>query len=149
MAIKNGATELDFVINYPRLKAGFHASVLVELQILRSEFRPFVLKLILETSQLSGTEIVAGCLLASAANFDFVKTSTGYNGHGATVEHVELMRNVADIEAKGMGVKASGGIRTGSAAKAMLLAGATRLGLSRSVSIHTDGKTSNSFPVGG
>ncbi|KAH0021174.1 deoxyribose-phosphate aldolase, partial [Aureobasidium melanogenum] len=98
--------------------------------------QPTVLKLIFETSQLALRDIVAACTIASAANFDFVKTSTGFLGHGAKVEHVRLMRAACDhladkrTDRHRMQVKASGGVRTVEDATTMLKAGATRLGTS-------------------
>lgn len=99
-----------------------------------------MLKVILETSQLSRDEIIAACKIASLAEFDFVKTSTGYVGHGARVEHVKVMRQVAESEGKGMQVKASGGIKTLDDAVAMLEAGAERLGLSSAVTVMQQAK---------
>lgn len=121
------------MINHPLVQEGSYKKVLEELQTLRATFPSVLLKTILETSQLSDHAVVAACLLAAAANFDFVKTSTGFMGHGATEHHVRLMRSVVD--SKGMGVKASGGIRTAESATSMLRAGASRLGLSGSVAI--------------
>ncbi|KAI8938037.1 hypothetical protein NX059_005709 [Plenodomus lindquistii] len=97
---------------------------------------PVTLKLILETSQLSDAQILAASHLAAAASFDFIKTSTGFNGHGATIPHVQLMVGAAEYLAKqGVGsrkmqVKASGGVRDLDTAIKMLESGATRLGTS-------------------
>ncbi|CBX94788.1 similar to deoxyribose-phosphate aldolase [Plenodomus lingam JN3] len=97
---------------------------------------PVTLKLILETSQLTHPQILAAAHLAAAASFDFIKTSTGFNGHGATLPHVQLMVAAAESLAKrGVGsrklqVKASGGVRDLDTAVQMLEAGATRLGTS-------------------
>lgn len=97
---------------------------------------PIKLKLILETSTLSGAQILAASHLAAAASFDFIKTSTGFNGPGATIPHVQLMVGAAEYLAKcGVGsrkmqVKASGGVRDLDTAVQMLEAGATRLGTS-------------------
>lgn len=135
MAVDAGAAELDFVIDHPNLKQGTYQAILEQLRSLRSTFASVVIKIILETSQLSDLDIVAGCLLAAAADFDLVKTSTGFLGAGATEHHVRLMRSVVDKEGRGMGVKASGGVRTSQVASSMLKAGATRLGLSGSVAI--------------
>jgi len=132
--------ELDYVINYPLLKQASYSGILSELQILRSSFLSVLIKLILETSQLSRLDIVAGCLLAAAAKLDFVKTSTGFVGSGAKVDDVRLMRFVVSSEGDAMGVKASGGIRSASDAANMLRAGATRLGLSGSVLIMEEGR---------
>lgn len=133
IAVDAGAKELDYVINYLLIQKGSYEQVLEELQTLRATFPSVLLKIILETSQLNDHAVVAACLLAAAASLDFVKTSTGFRGHGATEHHVRLMRFV--VESKGMGVKASGGIRTAEAATSMLRAGSTRLGLSGSVAI--------------
>jgi deoxyribose-phosphate aldolase len=97
---------------------------------------PVVLKLILETSQLNSQQILAASHLAAAANFDFIKTSTGFNGHGATLPHVQLMVGAAEylaekrVGARKMDVKASGGVRSLETAIKMLEAGASRLGTS-------------------
>jgi deoxyribose-phosphate aldolase len=97
---------------------------------------PVTLKLILETSQLTSSQILAASHLAAAASFDFIKTSTGFNGHGATLPHVQLMVAAAEyLAARGVGrrkmqVKASGGVRDLDSAVKMLEAGATRLGTS-------------------
>lgn len=141
VAVDAGATELDFVIDHPRLKQETYQAILDQLQRLRSAFSSVVVKIILETSQLSDLDIVAGCLLAAAVGFDLVKTSTGFLGAGATEHHVRLLSSVVDKEGKGMGVKASGGMRTAEVASGMLKAGATRLGLSGSVAIMEEGSS--------
>jgi len=91
-------------------------------------------KVILETALLTKEEIVKACLLAKRAGADFVKTSTGFGGGGATVEDIALMRETVGEQ---MGVKASGGIRDRQTAEAMVAAGATRIGASASVAIAT------------
>ena len=105
---------------------------------------PILLKLILETSELNDAQIIAACTLAAAANFDFVKTSTGFHGYGAKPDHVRLMAACCERLAVGgrskMGVKASGGIRTIEDALTMLEAGASRLGTSAGVWIAKEGK---------
>ncbi|KAI7213087.1 deoxyribose-phosphate aldolase, partial [Hortaea werneckii] len=118
-SLEAGAEELDIVINYEDLKAEDYSKVYKELATLRMQApHPVMLKLILETSQLDRSQIIAGCALAAAAHYDFVKTSTGFKGHGATIEHVRLMKaccdNVSVVNGTGrtMQVKASGGIRT-------------------------------------
>jgi deoxyribose-phosphate aldolase len=142
LALAAGAHELDVVLNWPQLKQQEYSQIYHELALLRSMAPPpTILKLILETSQLVSREIVAACTVASAANFDFVKTSTGFVGSGATVDHVRLMRAACDyLAAKRtdghyMRVKASGGVRTAEDAVAMLKAGAARLGTSGGVCI--------------
>jgi deoxyribose-phosphate aldolase len=108
---------------------------------------PVVLKLILETSQLNSQQILAASHLAAAANFDFIKTSTGFNGHGATLPHVQLMVGAAEYLAKkGVGrrkmeVKASGGVRSLETAVKMLESGATRLGTSSGLWIMQEART--------
>ncbi|KAL5119528.1 hypothetical protein ACEQ8H_002593 [Pleosporales sp. CAS-2024a] len=108
---------------------------------------PVVLKLILETSQLTDRQILAASHLAAAANFDFIKTSTGFHGHGATLPHVQLMVAAAEyLHNKGVGrrkmqVKASGGVRSLDTAVKMLEAGATRLGTSSGLWIMQEART--------
>lgn len=148
-SLENGALELDVVVNWPELKSKQYASVYNELATLRSQApRPVLLKLILETSQLDRHQIIAGCFLAGAAQFDFVKTSTGFNGPGAGVENVRLMAACCERLAlkdkndqlRKMKVKASGGIRTLDDAVKMLEAGASRLGTSGGVWIAKEAK---------
>lgn len=137
-AIANGADEIDMVINVGALKSGNDAAAFEDIKAVREATRGRVLKVILETSLLSKDEKVRACLLAKKAGADFVKTSTGFSGGGATVEDVALMRETVGPL---MGVKASGGIRDAQAAAAMIKAGATRLGTSASVAIVTDQKS--------
>lgn len=146
IAVEHGAHELDVVINWPQLQKAHYNTIYKELAAIRAAARPetVLLKLIIETSQLSRHDIIAACVLAGFANFDYVKTSTGFLGHGARVEDVRLMRAVCDtLRGKGMkrmNVKASGGIRTLKDAVAMLQAGAGRLGTSGGVWIVKEGK---------
>jgi deoxyribose-phosphate aldolase len=140
-AVSAGASELDVVINWPLLKKRRYSEIYNELASIRSLCRsPTVLKLILETSQLSRRDIVAAAYLAHAARFDFIKTSTGFNGRGASVEDVRLMSAAAiycanhDSQTRvPMKVKASGGVRGMEDAKRMLEAGASRIGTSSGV----------------
>lgn len=131
-AIANGAEEIDMVINVGALKSGNDALVFEDIKAVREATRGKVLKVILETALLSDEEKVRACILSKKAGADFVKTSTGFGGGGATVEDVKLMRQTVGPL---MGVKASGGIRDAQAAEAMIKAGATRLGTSASVAI--------------
>jgi deoxyribose-phosphate aldolase len=147
MALAAGADELDIVVNWPLLKQQEYSEIYHELALIRSMApHPTILKLIFETSQLGSRDIVAACTIASAANFDFVKTSTGFLGHGAKVEHVRLMRAACDhladrrTDRHRMQVKASGGVRTVEDATTMLKAGATRLGSSGGVWIVKESK---------
>ncbi|KAK2846397.1 hypothetical protein FQN49_005762 [Arthroderma sp. PD_2] len=139
-AMEKGATELDMVINYPFLKDGRFSDAFQSVMMVRTaskEKQPEIkLKVILETSQLSRDDIIAGCVLSCAAGVDFVKTSTGFNGAGATVENVALMRAAVESCAKGaVEVKASGGVRTADDCVKMIQAGATRIGASAGVRI--------------
>jgi deoxyribose-phosphate aldolase len=135
-AIRDGADELDMVIQIAALKERDYGTVLEEMLAVREETekspRPILIKVILETALLTDDEKVAGCILAKAAGVDFVKTSTGFGPGGATVEDVQLLHGVVGPE---MGIKAAGGIRDYETAVAMLEAGATRIGTSSGVQI--------------
>jgi deoxyribose-phosphate aldolase len=131
-AVRHGADEIDMVIDIGAAKAGAFDRVEADIAAVRAAApAPTVLKVIIESAALTDDEIVAVCRAAVAADADFVKTSTGFHpSGGATVDAVALMaRTVADA---GLAVKASGGVRTLEAAKAMIAAGATRLGVSGS-----------------
>ncbi|MGA3293141.1 MAG: deoxyribose-phosphate aldolase [Candidatus Acidiferrales bacterium] len=131
-ALKLGAREIDMVLNIGALKAGDREFVLADIQSVADivHGQKALLKVILETGLLTEKEKLAACELSEKAGADFVKTSTGFLGGVATVEDVWLMRRAVRI-----GVKASGGIRTASDARAMIEAGANRLGTSSGVSI--------------
>jgi deoxyribose-phosphate aldolase len=133
-AIQAGAHEIDMVINVGRLKSGHHQIVFQDVTSVVAVARRSgaLVKAILETALLTEEEKVAACVLAQAGGVDFVKTSTGLSGGGATVEDVALMRRVVGPS---LGVKASGGIRTAQALQEMVAAGATRIGASASVKI--------------
>jgi len=128
-ATRDGAQEVDVVLSVGLAKAGEWESVRRELGQVRSAVPGATLKLILEACLLSDPEKTAVCGLAVEEGFDFVKTSTGFASGGATEADVALLRKTVGTR---LGVKASGGIRTYPAARAMVLAGATRLGLSAS-----------------
>ncbi len=131
-AISDGATEVDMVMNLGAAKDGDWETVTEEMKAVKAAVGTHVLKVIMEISQLTEDEIVAACRAAMAAGVDFVKTSTGFTGGGATVEAVTLMRRtVGDT----MRVKAAGGIRDYATAQAMLAAGADRIGASAGVRI--------------
>ncbi len=131
-AVKNGADEIDMVLNIGALRAGEYDLVLADMQAVRQACAGKVLKVILETSQLNDEEKVKACELATKAQADFVKTSTGFVGAGATVKDVALMRKSIS---PAMQVKASGGIRTRADFDAMTAAGATRVGASSGIQI--------------
>ncbi len=132
-AIKNGANEIDMVINIGALKSGDWNLVKRDIEGVVNAARGHALvKVILETSLLNDEEKIKACTIAKIAGADFVKTSTGFNKGGATVEDIKLMRQVVGPT---MGVKASGGVRDTETAKAMIAAGATRIGTSSGISI--------------
>ncbi|AZR74791.1 deoxyribose-phosphate aldolase [Anoxybacter fermentans] len=134
-AIANGATEIDMVINVGALKSGNNALVKRDIEeVVEAARGRAIVKVILETSLLTDEEKVRACLLSKYAGAHFVKTATGFGPGGATVEDVALMRKTVGNE---MGVKASGGIRDLKTARAMIDAGATRIGASASVAIVT------------
>lgn len=131
------------VLNYELLKQGDFSSIYTELAAVRQAVHqanpvPVTLKVILETSQLSHPHILAGCTIAEAAQFDFVKTSTGFKGGGATEEHVNLMRKAVGDKLK---IMASGGIKTVKDCIAMMEAGADRIGTSNGVWIMEEANT--------
>lgn len=133
-AIEDGADELDMVINIGRLKAGDLAYVkneITDLATLAHEYGQ-ILKVIIETALLTDDEKRTACRLVKEAGADFVKTSTGSPCGGATVEDITLMRAVVGPE---IGVKASGGVGDFATAKAMIDAGATRIGASKGIAI--------------
>jgi deoxyribose-phosphate aldolase len=132
--IKLGAHELDMVMNLGLLKSGMSALVEQDIRgvVQVAHDAGALVKVILETSLLSVEEKLRASELALAAGADFLKTSTGFSTGGATVADVAILRGVAGNRC---GVKASGGIRTLSEARAMLEAGATRIGASASVAI--------------
>ncbi|WP_080874645.1 deoxyribose-phosphate aldolase [Oceanobacillus timonensis] len=132
-AIENGAAEVDMVINIGELKSGNEALVKADIKAVVDAAKEKALtKVIIETALLTDEEKVLACQLAKEAGADFVKTSTGFSGGGATVEDVKLMRKTVGPE---MGVKASGGIRDLETTEAMIEAGATRIGASAGVEI--------------
>lgn len=131
-ALKNGADEIDMVINLGALKSGDYDTVLNDISAVRKACKGHILKVIIETSQLTEEEKVKTCELAAKAGADFVKTSTGFTGGGATAADVALMRKSVPAN---MQVKASGGVRSREDFDAMVAAGATRIGASSGVKI--------------
>ena len=131
-AVEDGADEIDMVINVGYIKDGDWDGVLDDIMAVREACKGRVLKVILETCLLTDDEIVRACRTAVRAGADFVKTSTGFSKGGATVHAVSLMRSTVGAD---VGVKASGGIRDAESARAMVEAGASRLGGSAGVAI--------------
>ena len=134
LAIRDGAQEVDMVLQIGLLKAGDAAAVRDDIAavVRTAHDRKALVKVILETCLLTDDEKRLACRLASEAGADFVKTSTGFSTGGATVDDIRLMREAVG---RVMGVKASGGIRTQDVARAMVVAGADRIGASASVRI--------------
>lgn len=129
-----GATELDMVINIGALKSQQYGLVEDDIAAVVNAAHPLgaSIKVIIEAAYLTDEEKVEACVLSKAAGADYVKTSTGFGPSGATVDDVALMRRVVGPE---MGVKAAGGIKTAEDVKAMIAAGASRIGASASVKI--------------
>jgi len=134
-AVEEGAEELDMVINLSALKSGDYDTVKRDITAVvdvKRVSKEIVVKVIIETAYLTRDEKIVACKLVKEAGADFVKTSTGLFGKGATVEDVKLMRLTVG---KDFGVKAAGGIRTYADALAMIEAGANRIGTSTAVQI--------------
>jgi deoxyribose-phosphate aldolase len=169
LSLTSGATELDTVLNANHLISGEYSAIFSELSALRAAAPKTLLKVIFETSRLTPDQVTAACVLASAAAFDYVKTSTGFlaaedciknsSGErkptGATKEDVQLMKaccvylasndsalgtQLGGIKGPEMKVKASGGVRTLTDAVVMIEAGAERLGSSGGVWIAKEGE---------
>ncbi|MCF4128286.1 deoxyribose-phosphate aldolase [Methylobacterium sp. SyP6R] len=141
-AVRRGAAEIDMVIALGALKEGNHAAVRADIAAVRAACRGRVLKVIIETCLLDEAEKRLACTLAVEAGADFVKTSTGFSTGGATGADVALMRaTVGDA----VGVKASGGVRSLEAARALIAAGATRLGTSSGVALVTAGMAGEAY----
>lgn len=138
-AVKAGADEIDMVINIGYVKDKAWDAVLDDILAVRKACEGKVLKVILEVCLLTDEEIVKACQLCVEAGADFVKTSTGFSKHGATLESVRLMKKTVGDRAL---VKAAGGIRDRETALKMIEAGADRLGCSAGVAI-VRGESSN------
>jgi deoxyribose-phosphate aldolase len=133
-ALRDGAEEIDMVINIGALRSGEKDVVKADIEavVAASHGRGAIVKVIIETALLDDAQKILACRIAQDAGADLVKTSTGFSKSGATVPDVTLMRRTVG---KAMGVKASGGIRTLADLQAMVAAGATRIGASASVRI--------------
>lgn len=132
VALYDGATELDMVINISALKSGKSAAIQAEILDLADlcHVHQALLKVIIETALLTEAEMTLAGELAVAGEADFVKTSTGFASRGASVADVELLRRVLPAPVR---IKAAGGIRTRAAALALVAAGADRIGSSNSL----------------
>jgi deoxyribose-phosphate aldolase len=145
-AIFDGAREIDMVINVGALKSGDLRVVERDIEAVTSPCREggAISKVIIEAALLTDEEKITACTLAKAAGADFVKTSTGFGPGGATVADVALMRRVVGDE---MGVKAAGGVRDLEGLKAMVAAGATRVGASAGVRIVQESRGQKTTPA--
>lgn len=133
-AVLDGADEIDMVINIAAARAGDKGALVEDIAAVAEPVHAggAILKVIIETALLTDGQKVLACQAAVEAGADFVKTSTGFNGGGATVEDVALMRRTVGPD---LGVKASGGVRSLADAQAMIAAGATRIGASSGIAI--------------
>jgi deoxyribose-phosphate aldolase len=142
-AIRSGAKEVDMVINVGALRSGDLAAVKADIQAVAEAAHKggAILKVILETALLTDEQKVTACKLSVEAGADFVKTSTGFASDGATAEDVALMRKTVG---PGIGVKASGGVRSLADLEKMVAAGATRIGTSSGAAILANAKATES-----
>ena len=131
-AIRNGADEIDMVINQGMAKAGDWEGVLQEIKGVKASCKGHILQVIIEACNFTEEEKVALCRVVSMAGADFIKTSTGFAASGATVEDVRLFRANISPDTR---IKAAGGIRTFEQAQAMIEAGADRLGASALIAL--------------
>ena len=132
-AVECGARELDMVLNIGALKSSYFKAAEADIRAVRQAAGSgVILKVIIETSLLTEAEKIQACEISKNGGADFVKTSTGFAGGGATVADVRLMRRIVGPE---MGVKASGGIKDWDTASAMIKAGANRIGTSSGIVI--------------
>ncbi|MGP0222652.1 MULTISPECIES: deoxyribose-phosphate aldolase [unclassified Paenarthrobacter] len=133
-AVLDGANEIDMVVNMASARENDKGALVEDIAAVAETVHAgeAILKVIIETSMLTDEQKVTACQAAVEAGADFVKTSTGFNGGGATVEDVALMRSTVG---PGVGVKASGGVRSLADAQAMIAAGATRIGASSGIAI--------------
>lgn len=141
-AIKNGATEIDMVLNIGALKDGDLLLVERDIRAVVEAANGTLVKVIFENCLLTKEEIKTAAELSVKAGADFVKTSTGFSTGGATVEDIRLMRETVGPD---IGVKASGGVRDFEGAKAMIDAGATRIGASAGIAIVTGGSSDSDY----
>lgn len=142
-AIKDGATEVDMVINIGALKLNHDEIVKKDIEaVVQAAKGKALTKVIIETALLTEKGKIRACQLAKQAGADFVKTSTGFSGGGATIEDIQLMRQTVGSE---MGIKASGGIRDLETMNKMIQAGATRIGASAGVSIISGKKGTSTY----
>ena len=143
-ALQDGADEIDMVIDIAAARRGDYDALVRDIAAVADEVHTGggILKVIIETSLLTDEQKVLACQAAVEAGADFVKTSTGFNGGGATVEDIALMRPTVGPD---LGVKASGGVRSREDAQAMIDAGATRIGASSGIAIVKGGNAASDY----
>jgi len=132
LALENGATEIDMVINAGDVKNGNYDSVLDEIKSVKRVCGEKILKVIIEACYLSEEEKIRACNIVTEAGADFIKTSTGFGSSGAMIADVKLFRQHIGPEVK---IKAAGGIKTREDLEAFILAGADRIGTSSAVKL--------------
>lgn len=132
LALQDGASELDMVINIGKLKSNDLKYIENEIKLVKNIAGKNVLKVIIETCLLSKDEIIRISKIAEQNGGDYVKTSTGFSKYGATIEDVKIIKSAVSEQT---GVKASGGIKNYSLLKDMIYAGATRIGTSMGIDI--------------
>ncbi|MCB4208009.1 deoxyribose-phosphate aldolase [Arthrobacter sp. UM1] len=144
LALEDGAREIDMVIDIAAARRGDRRALVADVSAVAAVVHAegALLKVIIETSLLDDEAKVLACEAAVEAGADFVKTSTGFNGGGATAQDVALMRRTVGSE---VGVKASGGVRSREDALAMIEAGATRIGASSGIAIVTGGQGTSAY----
>lgn len=140
LAIEDGAKEIDMVIRLDLVKTGKWNEVVEDISAVVKAAGGNPVKVILETGLLTEEQIVEACRASEKAKAAFVKTATGFLGRGASIEDVQLMKKSCALE-----VKASGGVKTFEQAKAMIEAGATRLGTSSGVQLVTGGESKGGY----
>ncbi|WP_431711380.1 deoxyribose-phosphate aldolase [Glutamicibacter uratoxydans] len=143
-AVADGANEIDMVIDIAAALRGDAEALVNDISAIAQAAHDggAILKVIIETCLLDEEAKVLACEAAKTAGADFVKTSTGFSTGGATIEDVTLMRRTVGAE---LGVKASGGVRSAETARAMIAAGATRLGSSSGVAILEGGQSGSGY----
>ena len=141
-ALKDGSDEIDMVINLGLLKSSDYIGVLKDIKAVKKIMPKNVLKVILETCYLNDEEIIKASELALKAKADFIKTSTGFGLEGATIEAVNLMKQVAGDKIK---IKASGGIRDSKTAQEYIDLGVSRLGTSSGIAIVSGAESKSDY----
>ena len=140
LAIRDGAREIDMVLRLDLAKTDKWAEVEADISAVVKAASRYPVKVILETGLLTENQIVEACRASERAKAAFVKTATGFLGRGATIEDVQLMKKACSLE-----IKASGGVKTFEQAKAMIDAGATRLGTSSGVQLVTGAQAQGGY----